>query len=379
VTKKQLCNRVVGMMLVTVLVAACSGGTAPDVWPTNGWSSSTPEEQGMDSALLADMLETIQSQGYEIDSVLVARNGVLVLDSYRYPAEPLAPHIIHSCTKSIVSGLVGIAIEQGHIEGVRSPILEIFSNRQVANLDQDKKAMMLEDVLTMSTGFRCEDSYLHRWRGLNELRSSNDWVQYVLDLPMSEEPGTRFEYCNSASFLLSAIIRETTGKNCLEFATQHLFGPLGIEDVIWPTNPEGINIGWGELRMRPRDIAKIGLLYLHKGRWDGKQIVPAKWVERSTRMQVRASTLQEGYGYQWWIADHGIYMALGYGGQYIVVAPDLEMVVVFTSSLPESDFYVPWQLTGEYILPAAVSSKPAPPSIEGTSRLQRAIDSIASP
>ena len=107
--------------------------------------------------------------------------------------------------------------------------------------------------------------------------------------------------------------------------------------------------------------------------------VPGKWVEQSIRMQVRARTLQEGYGYQWWIANRDTYMALGYAGQYIVVTPDLEMVVVFTSSLPESDFYLPWELLQEYILPAAASSKPLPRSDEGASRLQRAIDSLASP
>jgi CubicO group peptidase (beta-lactamase class C family) len=324
------------------------------------------------------MLETIQSQDYAIDSVLVVRNGVLVLDSYTHPADATTRHIIHSCTKSVVSALIGIAIEQGHIRGVETPIVEIFADRQVANLEKNKEAMTLEDLLTMSTGLRCEDSYLHRWKGLDELRASSDWVQFVLDLPMSEQPGTRFEYCNGASFLLSAIIQGTTGTSSLEFAREHLFGPLGIEDVQWPTNPAGINIGWGELHMRPRDMAKIGLLYLYEGRWDGTQVVPTQWVKESTRMQVRAGTLQQGYGYQWWIAEQDIYMALGYAGQYIVVVPDEEMVVVFTSSLSEREFYAPWELLQEYILPAAASPKPLPSNNKGTSRLQQAIDSLAS-
>jgi CubicO group peptidase (beta-lactamase class C family) len=241
-----------------------------------------------------------------------------------------------------------------------------------------KQAMTLKDVLTMSTGLHCEDSYLHGWRGLRELRASDDWVQYVLDLPMHEQPGSRFEYCNSASFLLSAIIQHTTGMSSLDYAREHLFGPLGIEDVKWPANPDGVNIGWGELRMRPRDMAKIGYLYLREGQWDGKQVIPAEWVRESTSKHVTARTLQDGYGYQWWIADEDVYMALGYAGQYIVVIPSQEMVVVFTSDLPEQDFFVPWHLVETYIIPAVKSAQPLPQNSDGAIRLQRAIDDMSS-
>ena len=127
------------------------------------------------------------------------------------------------------------------------------------------------------------------------MRGSSDWVQFVLDLPMVEAPGTRFEYCNSASFLLSAIIQETTGMTALDFAEEYLFGPLGIEDVIWPTSPQGINIGWGEMRLKPHDMAKFGYLYLNQGRWDDQQIVSVDWVTISTKKQI-SGTLFDGYG-----------------------------------------------------------------------------------
>ena len=349
---------------------------SPDSWPTGKWRTSSPEEQGMDSRVLQTMLERIKSQNYSIDSITIIRNGTLVLDAAVYPYNQNTKHMIRSCTKSIVSILIGIAIDQGYIEDVQTPILTFFPDRTVDHLDADKQAMTLENLLTMTSGFRCRDSYLYRWSGLNEMRDSDDWVQFMLDLPMKETPGKKFEYCNGGSFLLSAVISETTGMSSQEFAEDHLFKPLGIKDVYWPTNPQGINIGWGELRMLPRDLAKIGYLYLKGGQWNGVQIVPASWVEDSTRKHISA-TLEDGYGYQWWVDDSGVYLALGYGGQFIFVVPEKEMVVVFTSDLSESDFYLPQELLGDYIIPAAVSSDPLPKDPSAESSLRQIIEDLS--
>lgn len=332
----------------------------------------------MNSAILADMIGTIHDRGYDIDSVSVVRNGYLVVDATVYPFRPGLKHIIHSCTKSIVSVLVGIAVDRGYIESVQQPVLSFFPERAFANLDRNKEAMTLEHLLTMTTGLRCRDSYLYRWSGLNQMRASEDWAQYVLDLPMAEEPGARFEYCNGASFLLSAIIQETTGMSALGFAEQHLFGPLGISDIDWPSSPQGTSIGWGELRMLPRDAAKIGYLYLRGGLWDGDQVVPREWVEASTRKHVSA-TLEDGYGYQWWISDSGIYMALGYAGQFIFVVPEKNMVAVFTSNLSERDFYVPQRLLNDFIIPSAIASESLPENPEGVALLETRIRDLASP
>jgi metal-dependent hydrolase (beta-lactamase superfamily II)/CubicO group peptidase (beta-lactamase class C family) len=347
-------------------------------WPTEGWQTSTPEEQGVDSEGLATMLASIQEQDYPIDAVLVVRHGVLVLDAYRYPARPDSRHVVYSCTKSVVSALVGIALARGYIESTDQPLLSFFPDRQVAHPDARKDAMTLEDVLTMSTGLQCEDSYLYRWRGIQEMERSDDWVQFMLDLPMVEEPGTRFEYCNGASFLLSAIIQETTGQSALAFAQEYLFGPLGIEEVAWGSNPQGITIGWSDLHLRPHDMAKIGYLYLNGGRWQEGQLVPTAWVEASTSNHIPA-TLQDGYGYQWWIDDDGYYMALGYAGQFIFVVPELDMVVVFASDLPESDFYVPEQLLRSYVIPAVASTEPLPGNPVGLEHLTSLTQALANP
>ena len=197
----------------------------------------------MDSMALADMMGAIRDEEYDIDSVTVVRNGYMVADVAVHPFSPNSTHIIHSCTKSIVSALIGIAIEQGHIEHVKQPVESFFPGRAIAYLDGDKRAMTLEHLLTMSSGLKCRDSYLYRWRGLQRMRASDDWVQYLLDLPMAEAPGTRFEYCNGASFLLSAIIQETTGMTALEYAETNLFGPLGITDGSGPPAPMGSTSG----------------------------------------------------------------------------------------------------------------------------------------
>lgn len=228
----------------------------------------------------------------------------------------------------------------------------------------------------MSSGFRCRDSYLYNWDGLYQMWDSQDWVQFMLDLPMEAAPGDRFEYCNGGSFLLSAILTERTGMTGLEFAEEHLFGPLGITDVAWPMNPQGITIGWGDLRMLPHDMAKIGYLMLRNGQWEGEQIIPARWVAESTRKHLPA-TLQDGYGYQWWVDDSGFYMALGYGGQFIFVVPEENLVVVFTSELPENDFYVPQMLLEGYILPAVVSAEPLPRDPAAEAMLQQRIEDLS--
>ncbi len=348
-------------------------------WPTNGWRTSTPEEQGMDSEILADMLARIEARNYDLDSVMVVRNGYVVTDAYIQPFSTGEKHIIFSCTKSVVSILIGIAIDQGYIESVDQPILDFFPDRTFANMDAAKEAMTLEDVLTMSNGLDCRDSYLYDWEQLRALfDSSEDWVQDILDLPMAHHPGTYFEYCNSGSFLLSAILQELTGVNALAFGRENLFSPLGITDIAWEANDQGISLGYSDIYLTPHDMAKIGYLYLNEGIWDGEQIVSSAWVEASTQSYIPA-TLQDGYGYQWWIDADGFYMALGYAGQFIFVYPEYDLVVVFTSDPDGAAFTTPEKMLREFILPAIVSTEPLPENPDGVALLEANTDALANP
>ena len=372
--KKRLSLQITGLLLVLLFIAACAPTSRePDYWPTEGWKTSTPEEQGMDSEMLAEMFDFIGKEDYDIHSVTIIRNGYLVTDASIYPFKADSKHNIHSCTKSIISALIGIAIEQGYIGSVKQPVLSFFPGRTVANLDANKEAMTLEHLLMMASGFEWSSSCL--MGGIDFTRQmvqTNDWVGFMLDLPMAKPPGTRLEYCNGASFLLSAIIQETTGMTAFAFAEANLFTPLGISDVEWPSSPRGITIGCGELRMLPHDMAKIGYLYLNKGLWDGKQIIPAAWVGASTGEHITAPYFG-GYGYQWWTEDNGVYSAQGYAGQLIFVVPEHELVVVFSSNLSDSDFRIPKMLSYYFIIPAVESSAALIANSPGVSLLESSI------
>ncbi|MCD4741001.1 MAG: beta-lactamase family protein [Desulfobacteraceae bacterium] len=373
-----------------------------DYWPTNGWRSSTPEEQGMDSGKLADMLEYINEKKLTIDSVTIIRNGYIVTDAYLNPLLKFdKKHIIHSCTKSIMSALIGIAIDKGYVKDIQQPVIGFFPDKKFANMDERKKAITIEHLLTMSHGIRTQDSFLYKWKGFMKMHKSNDWVKFILDQPMDAMPGERFDYSNMSSFLLSAIIHKQTKTSTLSFARKHLFEPLGITDIKWSKNLNGIHKGWGEMWLTPRDMAKIGWLYLNKGVWEDKQIVPKKWVEDSTKKikfpksfrkvydedgdlmifkSIWARTLynyfweiSDGYGYQWWIDDAGIYSTIGYGGQYIMVVPEKNMVVVFTSVLKKANFSKPGVILKDYIIPSVSSEKLISPDIAEQKRLKSLI------
>ena len=342
----------------------------PDYWPITGWRTTTPEEQGMDSEILAKMVEFILKRNYDIHSVTVIRNGYLVADVTIHPFESNTMHDLASASKSITSALIGIAIRQGYINNVDQTVLSIFPERSAANLDANKKKITLEHLLMMASGLDCRDN-INRWKRLFQMMETDDWVQYMLDLPMAEPPGTQFEYCNGNSFLLSAIIQETTGVNTLNFAEENLFGPLGIYDVIWPSNPQGISMGMGSLKMKPHDMAKIGYLYLNEGRWEDEQIISADWVSASSHKHI-TDPYGYGYGYQWWILNGGIYHAAGKGGQYIYVIPEHEMVVVFTSNLRSGGYSVISVLLDD-IIAAVQSSKPLPSNPNGVELLKSKI------
>jgi len=323
-------------------------------WPTDGWRTATPEAVGIDPELLDSMIEHVMGNGIGADSILVVRHGYIVSDTYFPPFDEGQRHIVYSCTKSVVSTLIGIALEEGYLESLDQRVLDLFPKRTVENLDAWKEEMTIRDLLTMTAGFDARDSYLYNWEGLERMHDAEDAVQYVLDLPMAEEPGTRFEYTNGVSHLLSCIITEKTNMTALEFARERLFAPLGITDAEWSADSKGNNWGYSNLYLTPHDMAKIGYLFLNGGEWDGEQIVSRDWVEDATSVHFHAGTLLDDYGFQWWVSPHGYYSAIGYKGQFIHVVPDLDLVVVTTGHV-EEDFDRIQSLLEAYVIPAVVS------------------------
>ena len=308
---------------------------------------------------------------------MIIRNGYIVTDAYFEPFAQGSVHDVASVTKSFTVTLIGIAIDEGYIESVQQPVLDFFPERTVANVDANKEAMTVEDLLTMSSGFECV--YRPTEVTLNQMMETPDWVQFTLDLPMSEEPGTRFVYCSPNAHLLSAIIKETTGMSALAFAQEHLFEPLGISDVGWPSDPHGNNHGWGDLRMTPHDMAKLGHLYLHEGEWGGQQVLSPVWVTAATSVPEDASVVD--YGYLWWLVPEypDVYYADGRGGQRIFVLPDQDMVVVTTGGGGQDQYGVLETLLTSYIIPAAESATPLPANPDGVALLKSRIHQAAAP
>jgi CubicO group peptidase (beta-lactamase class C family) len=322
----------------------------------------------MDSEALAEAFDYVRQNHIPIHSLLIVRNGYVVLDAYFYPFQKGLVHDGASMTKSITSTLIGIALGEHKLSSVRQPALSLFPERNVANRDERKERMTVEDLLTMASGLDCHVD--HGEITLREMTQSKDWVQFMLDRPMRAEPGSKFEYCSGGMHLLSGIISEATGSSELEFARRELFQPLGIEDVIWPSDPQGVSTGWGDLHLRPRDMAKIGYLWLHQGRWEGRQIVPAEWMQAATQPHSHPGRENVGYGYGFWVYPQRNpveYEALGRGGQRITVTPAENRIVVFTGGEFE-----PGDI-GKFIGESIKSAQPLPENPAGQARLAAAV------
>jgi CubicO group peptidase (beta-lactamase class C family) len=340
-------------------------------WPAREWRTSTPEQQGMDSETLSQAFDLIRSRNMNIHSMQIIRNGYLVLDAYFYPYPENSVHDMASVTKSIVSILTGIAVDKGFIPSVDTPVIELFPGHEIFNLGENKRGLTLKSLLTMTSGYDC--GYQGGEPQLFDMRKSDDWVQYMLDMPVIHEPGTRFSYCSGNFHLLAGIIRKVTGMTPKEFARKYLFAPLGIKGVIWPADPDGIQFGWGDLHLHPADMARIGYLFLNNGKWDDRQIVSSGWIRRSTQRSVRLSD-NEYYGYGWWVRpepEPGIYEALGRAGQRIVVWPAKNMVVVFTGG-----GFEPGDIGG-FVVNAVKSSEPLPQNDHAYADLCQKVEAAA--
>jgi len=342
----------------------------PAYWPTDGWQTSTPEEQGISSVKLAEAIEEIQKQNIPVNSLLIIRNGMMLLDAYFYnPYDGEYPHDLASVTKSIMTTLIGIAAGQGKID-LDKPILSYFPDRTIANLDESKEMITVRNLAGMvnglESGCRAGDEPT-----IQAMTSTSDWVQHALDRKMVQEPGKLFCYDSPGMHLLSAILQESTGMTALEFARQYLFEPLGIKEATWEGDPQGYTRGWGDLHLKPQDVAKIGFLFLNQGNWDGQQVVPADWVEEALKAQVSAG--DDDYGYGWWISDSS-YGAVGRGGQRMYIVPSLDAIVVTTGGGFEYDQIDPY-ISASVIDP----ENPLPANPEGVAQLDAALDALVKP
>ena len=343
----------------------------PSYWPTTGWRTASAASQGMDGERLDEMVAMIRATKLPIDSVTVIRHGNVVLDSRFGPfaegtlGRPYASgrlHELQSATKSVSSTLFGIAMQNRGVNGVdaKTPMVRLAAavDYRPKHLDARKRAMTVEDMLTMQSGLAWKESgYAYEPGSGNDVMAmfeTGDWSRYVIDRPMATRPGTSFVYNSGTAHLVSAAVTVLTRRPAAELAESRLFAPLGINDYEWLADPNGITAGGFGLLLEPRDLAKLAFLYLHQGRWDGRQIVPAAWITQSTSDHV-ADPLHD-YGYLWWLdrADGYAYMA-GLYGQLAAVIPGKDLVAVVTAHLPatvDATAVTRWLLE-KYILPAA--------------------------
>lgn len=373
-------------LLLVLLIASCTPPRtvsvtvpAPAAWPTTGWQTTSPEAQGMDSALLAEMLEQLDDSHANLYSLLIVRNGVLVTEYYAHPYTAETATHVQSITKSVIGLLVGRAVQTGTIKSADETLVSFFPGRVNANNSREKESITLRHLLSMSSGLDCREFSAEG----PKMEQSNAWVQFMLDLPVVSAPGKKFNYCNGNAHLLSAVIEKSTGMSAREYANAELFAPLGIPAVSaedWGADPKGYSIGGYGLHLRPVDLAKLGLLALQDGVWDGERLLPEGWMAESTTQQVKKDD-GAGYGYMWTVyPKQGRYSALGLGGQQIHVYPAKNLIVVVTAGLPAyTEAPEVEKMLKESILPAVKADSALPENPDALARLNAAVAWAANP
>jgi CubicO group peptidase (beta-lactamase class C family) len=337
------------------------------------WPNAKPESVGMDSAAISSLDADFASGKYPyVDSMLIIRCGKLVCErTYSHDYEKIyykearsrgplnarltgiynyfdpqyhpyyegrGAHTMQSVTKTVTSVTIGAAIYRNEFRAeMDTPILQFFDISRIQNMDDRKRRITLLDLLTMRSGLEWDEDlpYNDPRNGSSAMEACDDWVQFVIDRPMTHEPGTFFAYSSGVSELLGYIFQKVTGQDIEAYATEHLFRPLGFGSHYWKRTPLGLADTEGGLFLQPHDLAKIGDLYLHDGVWRGQRVVSSEWVKRSTTPSTDARQGMK-YGFQWWLIPYATaperlaWAALGLGGQRLLVLPEEELIMVFT-------------------------------------------------
>ena len=310
--------------LMTFLLAASPAARADDM----PLPRSTPEAQGISSLAIGDFVQAADRIN-TFHSFMIVRHGQVVAKGWWQPEAADKPHILNSVSKSFNSTAVGLAIAEGKLS-LNDHILKFFPADAPADPSDHLKAMTVRDLLTMTCGHDTEPKSIH----------GAPTVKEFLAQPVPYKPGTHFLYNTMGAYTLSAIVTKVTGQTSLEFLKPRLFEPLGIENPRWDSSPEGNSLGGYGLYLRTEDIAKFGQLYLQKGNWQGRQLIPAQWVEQATSRQVpndqeshanMGMDWKQGYGFQFWRCTHNAYRGDGAAGQFCVVMPDQDAVVAITA------------------------------------------------
>ncbi len=310
--------------ILVALAAFAATARAADSLPR-----ATPESQGVSAAAVRAFVEAADKDIVAMHSFMLVRHGHVVAEGWWKPEAADKPHVMHSLSKSFTSTAVGLAVEAGKLS-LDDPVLKFFPDLAPANPSDNLKGMKVRDLLTMTCGHDVEPKFT----------PDVPWVKTFLAHPVPHKPGTHFRYNSPGTHMLSAIITKVTGQTVLDYLKPQLFEPLGIATPEWDASPQGNTLGGWGLKARTEDVAKFGQLYLQKGKWNGKQLVPAKWVEEATAKQVEndkapsatnKSDWSQGYGYQFWRCTHDAYRGDGANGQFCIVLPEQDAVLAITA------------------------------------------------
>ena len=319
-------------------------------------TTASPEiEAAVDSFVLATKTRPVAPDSITLHSIMILKHGEVVLEKWFNGESAEKPHVMHSVSKTFTAAAVGLAINEGKLS-LSDPVVKFFPDKLPAQPSELLKAMTVRDLLTMTCGHDTEPA-----RG-------DDWERDFLAWPVVHKPGEYYLYNSLGTYMLAAIVQKVTGEKLIDYLDTRLFQPLHIDRPQWDESPQGINCGGWGLYLKTEDMAKMGQLFLQEGKWNGEQIVPAAWLKEMSSYQVpsapsgtRFEDLEkaglnkdnnewvQGYGYQMWICRHNAFRADGFAGQYIMVFPDRDAVLVLTTS---SSLYQPYiDLIWQYLLP----------------------------
>lgn len=292
------------------------------------WQFATMSDQRINPNIISQGLAQLENSRTRQAFILI-RNGQIVYEQYFNGSSVTDSNNIASVSKSILSALIGIAMNQGYILTAEDTLATYLPDYFEGVTDPQKLNLTIRDFLTMSHGLAWTENISDR-----ALNNSDNFIEDILDLPIVDEPGTYFNYSTGASHVLSALLTEATGMSTCEFAHKYLFEPMGIEVEFWGIDPQGYFTGGHSVSITAREVAKFGMLFLNEGNWYGEQLVPGWWVVASTTPRIDIGNNYAGYGYYWWLnsitGGYDMYSALGYGGQLLHVIPDLNIVMVTT-------------------------------------------------
>jgi CubicO group peptidase (beta-lactamase class C family) len=341
----------------------------------NSLPRCAPEAQGISSAAVARFVDAVEKMpgNNELHSFMLLRHGAVVAEGWWSPYAPKRPHTLFSLSKSFTSTAVGLAVAEGYLS-VEDRVLSFFPDDAPARISKNLDAMQVKHLLAMSTG-HAEDTM-----GPMARRRDGNWIRAFLARPVKYKPGTHFLYNTGASYMLSAVVQRLTGMTLLDYLQPRLFRPLGIQHPTWEVSPQGITVGGFGLSITTEDIARFGQLYLQKGCWNGKQLLPEAWIERAGSVQTvngadPNSDWQQGYGYQFWRCRHGAYRGDGAFGQYCIIMPEEEAVLAITGGV--SDMQLALNLVWEHLLPALSQDKPLPDDAPAHASLSQRLGQLA--